>query len=131
MELKLSKEQTERVIQTYYQVHESKDAEISSKVTRGCEGLYETPCANVTFTVSSVTSLLGESVKEEVQLSKKEVEAILATMLSEEGYSLDSISYDAGFTTGDFFDRGTRCYFHGVSVSVAKKVDQKVKSIGR
>ena len=131
MELKFSKEQIERIIKNYYQVHESKEASIACSVTKGCMGLYETPCADVIFTVSSTTTVLGENVKGEMPLSKKEVEAIISTMLSEEGYSLDSIYYDAGITTGDFYDRGTKTYFHGVNAYVTKKIDQKVKSIGR
>lgn len=130
MEIKFSKEQAEKIIQAYYQIHESKEVQVSSKATSGCEGIYEIPCTDVTFMVSGTETLFGESIAVDENLTKKQVEGILTTMLSDEGYSVESISYDAGTTTGDFFDRGTRTYFHGINVQATKKVDQKVKKIG-
>ena len=130
MKIKFSKEQAEQIIKTYYQVHENKQVQVSSKATRGCEGIYEMPCTNVTFTVSGTESLFGESVEVDENLTKKQVEGILTTMLSDEGYSVEYVSYDAGTTTGDFYDRGTKTYFHGINVDVTKKIDQKIKTMG-
>lgn len=87
MKIKFSKEQAEKLIQAYYQIHERKEVQVSSKATRGCEGIFETPCTNVTFTISGIELLFGESVAVDERLTKKEVEGILTTMLSDEGYS--------------------------------------------
>lgn len=130
MKIKFSKEQAEKIIKAYYQIHESKEVQVSSKATRGCEGIYETPCTNVTFKVSGMESLFGESVVVDENLTEKQVEGIFTTMLSDEGYSVEYISYDAGTTTGDFYDRGTKTYFHGIHVDVTQKKNQKVKTMG-
>jgi len=129
MKIKFSREQAEQIIKTYYQDYESKSVQISTKVINGCEGIHEIPYTHVAFTVSSTIPLFGESVQMDEELTEKQVEEIFTTMLSEKGYSVDYISYDAGTTTGDFYDRGTRTYFNGINVSVAKK-EQKVKTIG-
>ncbi len=50
-------------------------------------------------------------------------------MFQEDGYDVLSVYYDAGTTTGDYFDRGTRSYFSGVTVEVKKLEKQKVKSL--
>jgi len=129
MKIKFSKEQAEKIIQAYYQIHEGKQVQVSSKAIKSCQGLYETPCTNVTFIVSGNMALFGENVQVDENLTEKQVQEVLNIMLSEEGYSVDSISYDAGTETGDFYDHGTRSYFNGINVTVTKKIDQKVKTM--
>ncbi len=129
MNMKFNKSQIQTIVKTYYKVHEGSEVEVSSEAVSGYEGIYETPCTNVRFKVSQQVSCFGQSVTSEVTLSEKDVNEILKTMFREDGYDVLSVYYDAGTTTGDYFDRGTRSYFSGVTVEVKKLEKQKVKSL--
>lgn len=129
MELKFTKEQTIKVIQAYYKIYENRDVEVMIDATRGCEGIYEIPCANIKITVKSMLSILRESVATEVSLNQTEVTNIFKTMLQEENYNVESMYYDSGLTTVD--DRYNQtypaAYFNGISVEVKSNVKQKIK----
>lgn len=130
MNLKFTKEQTEKIISAYYKVHEGKDVAVKSEVSRGCEGLYEIPCANVKIIVTSKIKIFGEEIVEEKELNKSEVTDIFRTVLSEQNYEVSSIYYDAGLTTVEYLTCSyPSAYFSGVNVEVEKTVGQKVKKI--
>ena len=128
MNLKFTKEQVEKIISAYYKVHEGKDVTVESKVTRGDEGRYEIPCTNVKILVTSKIELLGESIIGEVELNKSEVTDILKLVLSEQGFEVESISYNAGIDTGY---RDEESYFHGINVEVKQPTKQKIKQFNQ
>lgn len=129
MNLKFNKSQIQSIVKTYYKVFEDSDVEVSSEAVSGYEGIYEIPCTNVKFIVSQQVSCFGQKITSEVILSEGDVNAILKTMLQEDGYDVKNVYYDAGTTTGDYFDRGTRSYFSGVTVEVKKLENQKIKTL--
>lgn len=130
MNLKFTKEQVEKIISAYYKVHEGKDVTVESKVTRGYEGRYEIPCANVKMIVTSKIKILEEEIVEEKELNKSEVTDIFRIILSEQNYEVSSIYYEAGLTTEEYFTHSyPSAYFSGVNVEVEKTVGQKVKKI--
>lgn len=129
MKMKFDKDQVQQIIKMYYKTFEDSEVEVSSRAISGYEGIYEIPCTNVKFTVSQNVSCFGQNITSEVTLSETDVNSILKRMFHEDGYEVQSVHYDAGETTGDYFDRGTRSYFSGISVEVQKLEKQKVKSI--
>lgn len=130
MNLKFTKDQTEKVVKAYYKMYEGKEAKVSIVVSRGYEGRYETPCANTKIVVINEISVLGEQVTEEQTLSKEEVTDIFKITLNEEGYDVKNIYYDAGLTTEEYLTYSyPSTYFSGVNVEVEKAVGQKVKKI--
>lgn len=128
MNLKFTETQTKKIIKAYYKMSEGKEVEIRPIVSRGCEGLYETPCTNVKILVTSKIELLGESIIGEVELNKSEVTDILKLVLSEQGFEVESISYNAGIDTGY---RGEESYFHGINVEVKQPTKQKIKQFNQ
>lgn len=129
MNLKFNKSQIQSIVKTYYKVFEDSNVEVSSEAVSGYEGIYEIPCTNVKFTVSQQVSCFGQKITSETTLSEEEVNSILKKMFKEDGYEVESIYYDAGETTGDYFDCGTRSYFSGVTVEVKKLENQKIKTL--
>lgn len=122
MKLKFTKEQTEKIIKAYYKMYEGKDVEISPIVSKGYEGLYETPCTNVKIIVTSKIEVLGESIIGEIELDKTEVTDILKAVLAEEEFEVESISYIAGIDNGDRFQDS---YFNGMYVEGKQPIKQK------
>ena len=132
MKLNFTKEQTIKVIQAYYKMYENRDVEVVIKASKGCEGIYETPCANIKIMVNSKVSVLGEQILTEGAIDKKEITNIFTTILNEEGYSVENIYYDAGLTTED--DRYNHsyptAYFNGIHVEAKSMVKQKINILG-
>ena len=73
--------------------------------------------------VTSKLEVLGETMIGEIELSKEEVTDILKTVLAEEEFEVESISYNAGIDEGDFLHDS---YFGGMDVEVKQFVKQKI-----
>ena len=130
MNLKFTKEQTEKIIKAYYKMYLQREVEVRIVVSKGYEGCFEIPCANVKMVVASKLEVLGETITTEIELSKSEVTDILKTVLAEEGCEVESIFYDAGLTTNEYLTTNfTSTYFSGVNVKVKRAVKQKQKAI--
>lgn len=128
--MKFTKEQTEKIIKTYYKINEGEDVKVKIEAFRGCEGYYEIPYANVKITVIRMINILGTLKEVEDNLNESEVTTIFKTLLSEQGYSVKSICYDSGLTTKEYLTSSSVCaYFNGINVEVEKIVGQKVKMI--
>lgn len=131
MNLEFTKEQAERMVGLYYKKYEGSEVEVSSKASSSCTGIHEIPCTDVKFTVSQEVDFFGEKIKSEITLSEKDIDHIFKTLLEEEGYQVNCVSYDAVTTTGDFFYRGTRSCLHSIKVSVSREVSKKPKCLVR
>lgn len=126
MRISITKEQVEDILQNYYQTYEHEDVTIQSKAIQSCVGLYETPCVVVKINAITKINLLGEVVENEEELSENQLRDIFQTILEEQGYSIEDISYDAGMDTDDRF-QSKSAYFKGININVQHKRNQKLK----
>jgi len=128
MKAKFNKENTIKVLESYYKEVEGSDAKIDITTSVGCQGLYETKCANVHINLTNSINVGSEKIKSERKLSNDEVSEVFRIVLRNEGYEVSDISYDAGITSGTYiWDQGSYSYFSGITVSMERLEKQKIK----
>ena len=128
MEAKFTKENTIKILESYYKEVEGSDAKIDITTSIGCQGLYEEMCANVHINLTNSINIGSEKIKSEREISNDEVSKVFSIVLGAEGYEVSNISYDAGITSGTYiWDQGSYAYFSGITVSMKRLEKQKIK----
>lgn len=136
MEMKISKEDTKRFIEYYYQKNENRDVKVKIKCEK-CQigyGLSEHEGCYTTITIEEEVDVLGSKIKTTEKVSDKNLLAIFQTILEEKGYEVKKADLDSGLdSTWEGYGineyQVKRPYCNGVILEVDKKVKQKV--IGR
>lgn len=128
MEAKFTKENTIKILESYYKEVEGSDAKIDITTSIGCQGLYEEKCANVHINLTNSINIGSQKIKSERKLSNDEVREVFSIVLRNEGYEVSNISYDAGITSGTYiWDQGSYACFSGITVSMKRLEKQKIK----
>ena len=127
MELNFTKEQVIKILKSYYKIHEGQDVDIIINATKGCEGLYETPCVDVAVNVVSKLSILGELVEVKAKLEKDEIKNMFKVMLNDEDYNMQYLDYNTKFASieGTYNETEKIASFDGIVVGVKPNVKQK------
>lgn len=132
MEANFSRKNTIMILEAYYKRYENLDTKITIDVNKGCCGLHEEECAEVSINMTSNVPVLGTNINIERNVSKNQVKKAFQTILEEEGYEVLEIYYDTslkkewvGYYKSEHQE--TTAVFNGIHVNMKKMSKEKVK----
>lgn len=129
MKVQFNKENTKKVLEGYYKEVEGGDTKIEIITTIGSQRFCDIESANVCIKLIHSIPIYGQLIESERELPKDEVKEVFGVVLRKEGYQVEDITYDARVSTGCYiWDQGEKSsYFNGITVSMKKKENQKIK----
>lgn len=136
MEINFKKKEVCDLIEKYYKEVEHVDAKVNIKASREPVGLFETMSCVTRVEVKKKENVLGIETMVTDRLTEDEVLGIFNELLKTSGYTVTSLSYDAGVngqTVGYYMGEHTeyRAYFNGITLYVKQKENKKNNVLNR
>lgn len=118
----IKREELLSALSDYYSKKNNDNIKVKVNVETGYYGYYEEKIADVKFYYDEQMEVLGHKFTKSVEISKDDIKNIINTDLSSKGYEIDSIYYDAGISTVEYFTQVyEKAYFTGIELQIIKK----------
>lgn len=128
MLLKITEEQTIKMIRSYYKVYEGIDVNVNIEAIKAYRGYYEEAYSHVNISVEMKKDLLGETIILESPLNDEEVKNIFKKILQEENYDITSFHYNAFIDNEEYLCHSCEtAKFSGIEIEVKSNQNKKVK----
>ena len=122
MMLEITRDQTLKLIKSYYKIYQSMNVDVNHEVVKGYRGYYEEEYAHVNIIIETKKEILGEICKVKFNLNEEEIKNIFEQLLQKENYNVTYLGYDAVIDPDD-----KEAKFNGMKIEVESNQKQKVK----
>ena len=118
----IKKEDLLSALSDYYSKKYNKDIKVIVKLEKGYYGYYEEKIADIKFYYDEPMEVLGHQFVKTVEVSEEDIKEIINKDLSSKGYEIESIYYNAGIASYEYFTQVyEEAYFTSIELQVIKK----------
>ena len=126
MEINFTREETLKLIESYYSRLEEREVKAKVTCTKGLVGFYQNDGCVTTFTISEKIEIAGMEKDIVETISYEDLKTKLTALFELFGYEVKSLILDSGLETkyegyGMYEHTVKVPYFNGIKVTVAKK----------
>ena len=118
----IKKEELLSALSDYYSKKYNNNIKVKVNVVTDYYGYYEEKKADVIFYYDEQMEVLGHKFTKSVEISKDDIKRIINTDLASKGFEIESIHYNAGISTFEYFNQVYEdAYFIGIELQIIKK----------